>query len=55
VTHKWFNASDGNGQKWFIVGDGLQDETIQKIHIVNLSRCIIYLAKEIDKLAKSIK
>ena len=32
-----------------------EDETVQKIHIVNLSRCIIYLAKQIDKLADSIK
>ena len=32
-----------------------EDETAQKIHIVNLSRCIIYLARQIDKLAKSIK
>ena len=31
------------------------DEIAQKIHMVNLSRCVIYLAKEIDKLAKSIK
>ena len=30
-------------------------ETVQNIHIVNLSGCIVYLAKEIDKLAKSIK
>jgi hypothetical protein len=32
-----------------------EGEAVQNIHIVNLSRCIIYLAKEIDKLAKSIK
>jgi len=32
-----------------------EDETIQKMHMVNLSRCIIYLAKEIDKLANSTK
>jgi len=32
-----------------------EDETAQKIHIVNLSRYIIYLARQIDKLAKSIK
>jgi hypothetical protein len=32
-----------------------EGEIVQNIHIVNLSRCIIYLAKEIDKLAKSIK
>ena len=32
-----------------------EGETVQNIHIVNLSWCIIYLAKEIDKLAKSIK
>jgi len=32
-----------------------EDETVQNIHIVNLSRCIIYLAKEIDKLAKPIR
>ena len=32
-----------------------EDETVQNIHIVNLSRCIIYLARQIDKLAKSIK
>ena len=32
-----------------------EEETAQKIHIVNLSRCIIYLARQIDKLAKSIK
>jgi len=31
------------------------NEKVQNIHIVNLSRCILYLAKEIDKLAKSIK
>ena len=29
-----------------------EDETIQKIHIVNLSRCIIYLARQIDNLAQ---
>ena len=32
-----------------------EDETAQKIHIVNLSRCIVYLARQIDKLANSIK
>jgi len=32
-----------------------EGETVQNIHIVNLSWCIIYLAKEIDKLAKPIK
>ena len=32
-----------------------EGETVQNIHIVNLSRCIVYLAKEIDKLANSIK
>ena len=32
-----------------------EDETAQKIHVVNLSRCIVYLARQIDKLAKSIK
>ena len=31
------------------------NETVQNIHIVNLSRCIVYLAKEINKLANSIK
>ena len=32
-----------------------EDEIAQKIHIVNLSKCIIYLAQEIDRLAKTIK
>ena len=32
-----------------------EEETAQKIHILNLSRCIIYLARQIDKLANSIK
>ena len=32
-----------------------EGETVQNIHIVNLSRCIIYLARQIDKLANSIK
>ena len=32
-----------------------EDEAAQKIHTVNLSRCIIYLARQIDKLANSIK
>ena len=32
-----------------------EGETVQNIHIVNLSRCILYLAKEIDKLANSIR
>ena len=32
-----------------------EDETAQKIHTVNLIRCIIYLARQIDKLANSIK
>ena len=32
-----------------------EDETAQKIHTVNLSRCIIYLARQIDKLDRSIK
>jgi hypothetical protein len=37
-------------------GEGIKEgETVQNIHIVNLSRCIIYLAGQIDKLAKSIK
>jgi hypothetical protein len=37
-------------------GAGIKEgETAQKIHIVNLSRCIIYLARQIDKLAGSIK
>ena len=37
-------------------GAGIKEgETVQNIHMVNLSRCIVYLAKEIDKLAKSIK
>ena len=31
------------------------NETAQNIRILNLSRCIIYLAKEIDKVAGSIK
>ena len=31
------------------------NETVQDIRILNLNRCILYLAKEIDKLAKSIK
>jgi len=31
------------------------EEIAQKIHIVDLSRCVIYLAKEMDKLVKSIK
>ena len=31
------------------------NETVQNIRILNLSRCIICLAKEIDKLAGSIK
>ena len=39
-------------QKGAVIKEG---EAVQNIHIVNLSRCIIYLAKEIDKLAKSIK
>ena len=30
-------------------------EIVQNIRILNLNRCILYLAKEIDKLAKSIK
>ena len=29
-----------------------EGETVQNIHIVNLSRCIIYLARQIDKLAQ---
>jgi len=37
-------------------GAGTEEgETVQNIHIVNLSKCIVYLAKEIDKLARSIK
>ena len=32
-----------------------EDETAQKIHTVNLSRCIVYLARQIDKLAGSVK
>ena len=31
------------------------NETVQNIRTLNLYRCILYLAKEIDKLAKSIK
>ena len=31
------------------------NETVQNIHTVNLSRCIIYLARQIDKLDRSIK
>jgi len=31
------------------------NETVQTIRILNLSRCIIYLARQIDKLANSIK
>ena len=31
------------------------NETVQNIRILNLSRCIIYLARQIDKLANSIK
>ncbi len=30
-----------------------EDEISVKIHMVNLSRCIIYLARQIDKLARS--
>ena len=30
-------------------------EKIQNIYITNLSKCIIYLAKQFDKLAGSIK
>jgi hypothetical protein len=29
------------------------DEIAQKIHIVNLSKSVIYLARQIDKLAQS--
>ncbi len=37
-------------------GPGIKKgETVQKIHTVNLSRCIIYLARQIDKLGRSIK
>jgi hypothetical protein len=32
-----------------------ESETVQKIHIVNLGRCVICLARQIDKLAGSIK
>jgi len=35
--------------------DIFKSETVQDIRILNLNRCILYLAKEIDKLAKSIK
>jgi hypothetical protein len=35
--------------------DILVKETVQNIRILNLNRCMLYLAKEIDKLAKSIK
>jgi len=38
-----------HSQKGAVIKEG---ETVQNIHIVNLSRCIIYLAKEIDKLAQ---
>ena len=31
------------------------NKTVQNIRILNLNKCILYLAKEIDKLAKSIK
>ena len=31
------------------------DEKVQNIRITNLNKCIICLAKEIDKLAKAIK
>ena len=42
------NEIMGHTQK----GAGIKEgETVQNIHIVNLSRCIVYLAKEIDKLA----
>jgi len=30
-------------------------EKVQNIHITNLSKCIIYLTKQFDKLAGSIK
>ena len=37
-------------------GSGSREgDLVQKIHIVNLSNCIIFLAKEIDKLAKSVE
>jgi len=32
-----------------------EEEIVQKIYTVNLSKCVLYLAKEIDKLASSIK
>ena len=32
-----------------------EDETVQKIHILNLSRCVVYMARQIDKLDRSIK
>jgi len=30
-----------------------EDEIAQKIHITNLSKCVIYLARQIDKLLLS--
>ena len=35
--------------------DIFKSETVQDIRILNLNRCIIYLARQIDKLAGSIK
>ena len=32
-----------------------EEEISEKIHMVNLNRCIIYLARQIDKLANSIE
>jgi hypothetical protein len=32
-----------------------EEEIVQKIYTVNLSKCVLYLAKEIDKLAGPIK
>jgi len=32
-----------------------EGEMVHKIHIANLSKCVICLAKEIDKLAKFIE
>jgi hypothetical protein len=36
-------------------GGTKEGETVQNIHIVSLSKCIIYLARQIDKLAKTIE
>ena len=64
MTHWWFIASEGNGQKWFIGGDGLQIKGVIPLRVneiwhadityIRLRTSFAYLAALIDGLSRKV-